>query len=54
MLVYVQREGSFEPVPVTVISRGREQAAVEGAVRAGDRVALVRPDLAADEAAGGR
>ena len=33
-----------EPVPVTVIRRGRTQAAIDGPLEPGDRVSLVEPD----------
>jgi RND family efflux transporter MFP subunit len=46
-VVYLSRSGRFEQVPVTLIRRGRDQAAIEGDLAPGDRVAMVRPDLAA-------
>jgi multidrug efflux pump subunit AcrA (membrane-fusion protein) len=46
-VVFVARRGAFERVPVTVIRRGRDQAAIDGAVREGDTIALARPDEAA-------
>ena len=45
-VVFVARRGTFERVPVTVIRRGRDQAAIDGAVREGDTIALARPDEA--------
>jgi hypothetical protein len=47
---YVFRQGrrEFERVLVTVLRRGRDQAAIEGAVAAGDRIALARPDVPAE------
>jgi HlyD family secretion protein len=43
-VVYRQKRGGFEAVPVEVLRRGREQAAIRGGVGAGDKVALTRPD----------
>jgi multidrug resistance efflux pump len=40
----------FEPVPVEIVRRGRDQAAVSGTLAAGDRVARARPGDAADGA----
>jgi multidrug efflux pump subunit AcrA (membrane-fusion protein) len=52
--VYRRARRGFDEVPVTVIRRGRDQAAVTGDVTEGDEIALVRPDLAAaDTGAGG-
>jgi multidrug efflux pump subunit AcrA (membrane-fusion protein) len=52
--VYRRARRGFDAVPVTVIRRGRDQAAVTGDVTEGDEIALVRPDLAAaDTGAGG-
>ena len=43
-VVYRQKRGGFEAVPVEVLRRGRDQAAIRGGVNAGDRVALSPPD----------
>jgi multidrug efflux pump subunit AcrA (membrane-fusion protein) len=52
-IVFVERAGLFEAEPVAVLGRGRDDAVIEGRVQEGDRVALVRPDLEADETEGG-
>jgi multidrug resistance efflux pump len=46
--VYRRTRSSFEPATVTVVRRGRDQAALSGGVSAGDRIATKRP---ADKAA---
>lgn len=51
-VVYRWEGRGFVPVPVDVIRRGREQAAVKGALSPGDRVALASP--VADGKAGGK
>jgi len=48
-VVYRAGRRAFDPVEVEVVRRGREQAAVSGALDAGDRVALVQPALAGTE-----
>jgi hypothetical protein len=40
----------FTAVPVDIIRRGRDQAAVKGALEPGDRVARKRPGEADEEA----
>lgn len=43
-LVVFKRSGSrFEPVPIEIIRRGREQVAVKGDLKSGDHVSLVQP-----------
>ncbi|HUF48849.1 MAG TPA: efflux RND transporter periplasmic adaptor subunit [Vicinamibacterales bacterium] len=42
-VVYKVGRRSVDPVPVDVVRRGRSQAAIEGAIAPGDRVALVEP-----------
>jgi multidrug efflux pump subunit AcrA (membrane-fusion protein) len=42
-VVYRFTGRTFEPVPIEIIRRGREQAAVKGPLNAGDRVSLVSP-----------
>ena len=49
-VVYRQTRRSFEPVPVEVVRRGREQAAISGALSAGDRISRTRPGAPAEEA----
>lgn len=49
-VVYRRTRRSFEPVPVEVVRRGREQAAVSGALAPGDRVSKTRPGDPAEEA----
>lgn len=39
-VVFVARQGGFEPVSVRVLARGAEAATVTGSLRAGDRVAV--------------
>ena len=34
---------NYEPVPIEIVRRGREQAAIKGAIEAGDRIARTRP-----------
>jgi HlyD family secretion protein len=49
-VVYRQTRRAFEPVPVDVVRRSREQAAIEGAVSPGDRISRVRPGSSPEEA----
>jgi hypothetical protein len=42
-VVYRVDRRSIEAVPVDIVRRGRAQAAVEGPIAPGDRVALVEP-----------
>jgi HlyD family secretion protein len=42
-VVYRQTRRSFEPVPVEIVRRGRDQAAVSGTLAAGDRLSRTRP-----------
>lgn len=42
-VVYVPRNGKFQPVPVRVMARNPDEAAIDG-VPAGTRVAIVEPD----------
>ena len=42
-VVYRLARRGFEPIPVDVVRRGREQAAVSGGIKDGDRVARTRP-----------
>lgn len=49
-VVYRATRRGFEPAPVEVIRRGRDQAAVSGAIAEGDRVARTRPAMAGQEA----
>lgn len=49
-VVYRQSRRSFEPVPVEIIRRGREQAAISGALAAGDRISRTRPGGETEEA----
>jgi multidrug resistance efflux pump len=42
-VVYRFTGRQFVAVPVEIVRRGREQAAVKGAINAGDRIALVSP-----------
>jgi multidrug efflux pump subunit AcrA (membrane-fusion protein) len=51
-VVYKVGRRSIEAVPVDVIRRGRSQAAIEGAIAPGDRVALVEPPGAGAGAGG--
>ena len=44
--VFRLTRAGFEPVVVEVVRRGREQAAIQRGVDAGDRIALTRPDAA--------
>jgi multidrug efflux pump subunit AcrA (membrane-fusion protein) len=53
-LIYRRERRGFVQVPVEIVRRGRDQAAISGAVNAGDRVALSRPDLPAGETGPGR
>lgn len=48
-VVFRRTRRSFEPVPVEVIRRGREQAAVSGALSPGDRISRTRPGAAPEE-----
>lgn len=48
-VVYRQARRAFEPVPVQVVRRGRDQAAVEGAVSPGERISRVRPGSSTGE-----
>jgi multidrug efflux pump subunit AcrA (membrane-fusion protein) len=41
---------SYSAVPVEIVRRGRDQAAVKGALEAGDRIARKRPGESATEA----
>jgi HlyD family secretion protein len=50
-LVYRAEGRAFVPVVVDVIKRGREQVAIKGPVRVGDRVSLTKPDVDAQKAA---
>jgi HlyD family secretion protein len=43
--VYRLSGNHFQPVVVEVVKRGREQAAIKTGLSAGDRIALVRPDV---------
>jgi HlyD family secretion protein len=49
-VVYRQSRRSLEPVPVEIVRRGREQAAISGALAAGDRISRTRPGAATEEA----
>lgn len=49
-VVYRQSRRSFDPVPVEIVRRGRDQAAVSGALAAGDRISRTRPGAAPEEA----
>jgi HlyD family secretion protein len=42
-VVYRFTGRKFVPVPIEIIRRGREQAAIKGAINPGDRIALVSP-----------
>ena len=42
-VVYRFTGRQFVAVPIEIVRRGREQAAVKGAINAGDRIALVSP-----------
>jgi hypothetical protein len=42
-VVYRFGTRDFTPVPVEIIRRGKQQAAVKGELRAGERIALVSP-----------
>jgi multidrug efflux pump subunit AcrA (membrane-fusion protein) len=42
-IVYVDRRGAFEPRPVTVLRRGRDQIAIASGLSEGERVALKEP-----------
>ena len=42
-VVFRRGRHQFDAVPVEIVRRGREQVAVQGALAAGDHVALVRP-----------
>jgi len=44
MVVYRLAGNLFEAVPIEIIRRNREQAAVKGRLAASDRIALTRPD----------
>lgn len=48
-VVYRQSRRSFEPVPVEIVRRGRDQAAVSGALSPGDRISRTRPGAATEE-----
>jgi HlyD family secretion protein len=48
-VVYRVGRRALEPVPVEVLRRGRDQAAVAGAIEPGDRVSLTPPEAAAEE-----
>ena len=43
-LVYRLQRGEFAAVPVDVVKRNKDQAAVKGPLRPGDRIALTRPE----------
>ena len=43
-VVYRLDRRMFVATPVEVVKRSKEQVAIKGAIRAGDRVALTRPD----------
>lgn len=43
-IVYRLRGSKFDEVPIEILRRGREQAAVSAGVRAGDKLAVRRPD----------
>lgn len=49
-VVYRRNRGTFESVPIEVLRRGRDQAAISGPLSAGDRVARTRPGTEAEEA----
>ncbi len=49
-VVFRRTRRSFEPVPVEVVRRGRDQAAIAGALTAGDRISRTRPGAPAEEA----
>lgn len=49
-VVYRRTRRSFTPVPVEIVRRGREQAAVSGDLEPGDRVSRVRPGTEGAEA----
>jgi multidrug efflux pump subunit AcrA (membrane-fusion protein) len=42
-VVYRFRNGAFQAVPIDIIRRGHDQAAIKGDLQAGDQVALVSP-----------
>jgi HlyD family secretion protein len=46
-VVFKLANGRFEPVPVQVIRRNRDQSAIEGAMAAGDRIARTHPNAEA-------
>jgi len=48
-VVYRQGRRSFEPVPVEVLRRSREQAAISGDLSPGDRVSRTRPGDSPEE-----
>jgi multidrug efflux pump subunit AcrA (membrane-fusion protein) len=48
-VVYRFRSGAFEAVPVQVVRRGREEAALASGVNPGDRIALTNPEPAPEE-----
>lgn len=43
LVVFKRGRRSFEPVPVEIVRRGREQVAVKGELKPGDHVSLVKP-----------
>jgi HlyD family secretion protein len=49
-VVYRQSRRGYDPVPVEILRRGREQAAVAGELAAGDRIARQRPGAPPEEA----
>lgn len=49
-VVYRRTRRSFTPVPVELIRRGREQAAISGDLSPGDRISRVRPGAEGPEA----
>jgi len=52
LVVYKRGRRQFEPVPVEIVRRGREQVAVKAALAPGDHVSLVKPP--SDNKAGGK
>jgi hypothetical protein len=50
-VVYRLEGRSFAVLPVEVVKRNKEQAAIKGALRVGDRLAIVKPDAAMQKVA---
>ena len=49
-VVYRQTRRGYEAVPVEILRRGRDQAAIAGEIDAGDRIARQRPGASPEEA----